>query len=114
MSKTLSDVFKLFDGVLNEEEIYVSDLLSDISNTIIKYRLELGMNQKEFASLLGVSQAMVSKWESEQYNFTIETLAKICRKLNLELNVRISNQEKLLVDQNKYSQSAYTVYDVSR
>lgn len=114
MNKSLNDVFSLFDGVLSDEEIYVSDLLSDISNTIIKYRLKLGMNQKEFAALLGVSQAMVSKWESEQYNFTIETLAKICRKLNAELDVRISDKEMLLVDKNNYSQSSYTVYDVSR
>lgn len=28
---------------------------------------------------------MISKWESGEYNFTIEDLANICNKLNLDL-----------------------------
>ena len=41
------------------------------------------MSQKQFAQFMGVSQAMVSKWESGDCNFTIETIAKICDKLDL-------------------------------
>ena len=52
-------------------------------------RKSLGMTQKEFAHLLGVSQSMVSKWESEYYNFSIESLANICSKLGWDLNVEM-------------------------
>ena len=37
---------------------------------------------------------MVSKWESENYNFTIENLANMCDKLDLELEVNITNPTK--------------------
>ena len=60
--------------------------LSLISAAIELRRKDLGMNQKQFASFMGVSQAMISKWESGEYNFTINTLNGICNKLNLDFN----------------------------
>jgi transcriptional regulator with XRE-family HTH domain len=49
----------------------------------------MGMTQKEFADYMGVTQGMVSKWESREYNFTIKSLNEICQKLNLELYVSL-------------------------
>lgn len=43
------------------------------------------MSQKEFATYMGVSQSMVSKWESREYNFTTKALNEICKKLNLPI-----------------------------
>ena len=47
---------------------------------------------------LNVSQGMVSKWESEDYNFTIESLAQIAEKLELNLEIsltrKVTNTEK--------------------
>ncbi|MBQ9049343.1 MAG: helix-turn-helix transcriptional regulator [Lachnospiraceae bacterium] len=60
--------------------------LSLISAAIELRRKDLGMNQKQFASFMDVSQAMISKWESGEYNFTINTLNEICNKLNLDFN----------------------------
>ena len=57
--------------------------LAKISSKIEMKRNELGMNQKEFARMMNVSQGMVSKWESGEYNFTITTLKEICDKLGL-------------------------------
>ena len=51
--------------------------LSLISAAIELRRKDLGMD---------VSQAMISKWESGEYNFTINTLNEICNKLNLDFN----------------------------
>ena len=36
---------------------------------------------------MGVTQGMVSKWESREYNFTIRSLNEICEKVDLELSV---------------------------
>ena len=47
------------------------------------------MTQAEFAKFMGVSQGMISKWESEYYNFTIETLANICEKLDWDMNIEL-------------------------
>lgn len=58
-------------------------LLSHISFTITKTRIEKKMKQKEFADFMGVSQGMISKWESGDYNFTIKQLCQICDKLEI-------------------------------
>lgn len=63
--------------------------LAKISARIERCRLEMGMTQKEFAEYMGVTQSMVSKWESREYNFTIRTLNDICQKINLELSVSL-------------------------
>ena len=55
-----------------------------ISTQIMNARTSRGMNQKQFAEFMGVSQGMVSKWENGDYNFTIETLCSICAKLNIK------------------------------
>ncbi len=59
--------------------------LAKISAKIERYRIEKGMTQKEFATYMGVTQGMVSKWESRDYNFTVKTLNEICDKLGLSL-----------------------------
>lgn len=70
------------DGLSDLEIKKIKDL-ARISAAIELRRKELGMNQKQFAAHMGVSQAMVSKWESGEYNFTINTLNEICAKLGL-------------------------------
>ena len=49
----------------------------------------MGLTQQEFAEYMGVTQGMVSKWESREYNFTIKTLNEICQKIDLELSVSL-------------------------
>lgn len=63
--------------------------LAKISARIERCRIEMGMTQQEFAEYMGVSQGMVSKWESREYNFTIRTLNEICQKIDLELSVSL-------------------------
>lgn len=74
---------------LQNSDVIAAEQQAKIAATIAKNRVDMQMNQKEFAEFMGVSQSMVSKWESEDYNFTIESLAKICDKLNLELEVEM-------------------------
>ncbi len=63
--------------------------LAKISATIERCRIDMGFTQKEFADYMGVTQGMVSKWESREYNFTIKTLNEICKKIHMELDVSI-------------------------
>ncbi len=72
-------------GELTDEEILASKVRHEISKTIIQSRLKLRLSQSKYAKRLGVSQGMVSRWESGDYNFTTDTLAKIAVKLGLEL-----------------------------
>ncbi|MDF2540123.1 MAG: family transcriptional regulator, partial [Herbinix sp.] len=76
-----------FADYLTPADLIAARLLAKISSTIVKKRIDLNLTQKEFAEFLGVTQGMVSKWESEDYNFTIEALANICEKLDLKLDI---------------------------
>ena len=79
---------------LKKHEVKTIAELARISAKIELARLDLNMTQKEFAAYLGVSQGMVSKWESREYNFTIESLNEICDKLGLDCTVTIEKPNK--------------------
>lgn len=92
---------------LTDTEINSIKELAVISAKIEMKRNELGMNQKEFAKMMGVSQGMVSKWESGEYNFTIATLKDICSKLDLEF-------EPIIREKNYSLKDEYKIIDISR
>lgn len=88
-SKTIKDLLDIFEDSLTTADILSAKIQSQISSAIARERLNRGMNQKQFADLLGVSQGMISRWEGADYNFTVNTLAKIAEKLDLNLDVTI-------------------------
>ena len=91
-TKTFYPVDLLTRGI-PQEKLETEAALAVISAKIYLRRIELGLDQKSFAKLMGVSQCMVSKWESENYNFSISTLVKICKKLDLEFIPEIAKKE---------------------
>ena len=64
-----------------------SDMKAEISVCIHEKRLNMNMTQKEFAKFAGVSQTMVSKWESGEYNFTIGNLSRLMTTLGLKIEI---------------------------
>lgn len=89
-SLPISDLLSALTEDLSEEDIVYASVLSDIANAITRERIRRNLTQSEFAALLGVSQAQVSKWENEDTNFTIRKLAEISTKLDLELSCTLS------------------------
>lgn len=87
---------------LTQTELAVAKVKGIIAGTITNKRNELGMNQKEFAEYMGVTQGMVSKWESCEYNFTIESAITIFDKLGLNFSIDIGNT---LISTNAYLES---------
>ncbi len=67
------------------EELY--DIYYKISTAIFKYRAKHKLSQKKLAEKLGITQAMVSKLESGDYNYTVEQLWKISQKLGFRFDV---------------------------
>lgn len=92
---------------LTENEISSIKELALVSARIEMKRNELGMSQKEFAKMMGVSQGMVSKWESGEYNFTIITLKEICDKLDLEFEPVIREKNYCLRDEYKIINTSF-------
>ena len=79
---------KLFDQIVAEtppelkKQLDMSFAIADKLDATLKER---GMNQKEFAHLIGHTQAEVSRWLSGNHNFTLATLAKISVALDVNL-----------------------------
>lgn len=78
---SMNDLLSAISQDLSAAEILSADVLSGLSVQITQNRIQRGMTQTQFAEFLGVSQTMVSKWESQDYNFSIETLCKIAVEL---------------------------------
>jgi len=60
---------------------------------IFDYRMENKLSQKDLSKKLKVTQAMVSKLESGQYNPSIHQLWKISKKLDLKFSVSLETKE---------------------
>ena len=84
-SKSVKENSWLVDS-LNEEERNAAEFIAAIAASIQMQRKKLRMTQKELADKLHVSQAIVSRWENGEENFTIATLAKISEALDMELH----------------------------
>ena len=96
----LQNPWDIFDDIDEEtkQEFELSDILVDIACKIINYRLDNNITQKELADRLNITQAMVSKLESGEYNHSIEFLFKVSSKLGwkFQLTIEENHANKLL------------------
>lgn len=93
----------------NEEmvqEFNVSKILVDIACEFIKYRASHNMTQGELAKKLDISQVMVSKLESGDYNPTVRMLYEIAQRMGWKFNIEFSSDicVKKNVERNKLVQ----------
>lgn len=84
----------LFSDLTAEEKSY-ENIMAKIAITIHNSRKKRNMNQVQFAQLMGISQTMVSKWESGDYNFTIENVIQIFEKLDLKFDIIAEEKHSL-------------------
>lgn len=85
------------DGGELDDEFELDDILTDISFKLIDYRIGNNLTQKQLASKLSVSQAMVSKLESGEYNPTVELLFKISKKLEWKFEIILEKPGKMQI-----------------
>lgn len=95
MSNILRASHEWFQDLDEETKEYfeLDDILYDISMELFNYRIENKLKQSELAEKLGISQGMVSKLESGEYNPTIQQLWKISKKLDLQLRVSFEKKK---------------------
>lgn len=77
---------KIFD--IHRTELKVSGKWNysvDVSVAITKLRMELGLTQKQFAELVGMTQEAISRLESACCYPSIRTLERIARKTGTDL-----------------------------
>lgn len=86
MSHTSADKLILALGKdLSEDEFALAMMKGEIAGEIALRRVELGMNQTQFAKYMGVTQGLVSRWENGEVNFTLSTLISIASRLGIEM-----------------------------
>jgi len=75
---------------LTNADLLENRIRHNVAVAIRKRRRVLKMSQQELAERMGISQPMISQWESGDYNFTISALAQISEILGLDLKVDMS------------------------
>lgn len=95
--RTLPDAWGMIERLAGEEgnnKDSLYDIYYQISTAIFDYRLKHNLSQKKLAEKLGVSQPMVAKLESGDYNCTIEQLWKIANKLGFAFNIVFEEKDQ--------------------
>ena len=112
------DVNKLFDANKAEITTDVSNidnmleyeqLLLSISKSLIKYRKENKLTQKDLAQILDMNQVMISKLEKGNYNPTIKMLHTISRKLTESSDLFIDMLKDMITSLYKSKNISYTI-----
>lgn len=90
-SCTIDDLLALFEDVLSPADVLSAKLMGQISSAITKERLALNLTQKEFASHINATQSLISRWECGDYNFSVNKIAEIASKLDLDVNITMTH-----------------------
>lgn len=115
MKTTKNKMFNFISEHISKGDIYASKAIAKVAMFLYKYRKNLKMSQKDFARMMGVTQGMVSKWESAEYNFTIENIAQIAEKLNVVFEIELTpeNEYQLNTGNFGYEDAVKNAYSVS-
>lgn len=81
----VSELLSVLSKDFSEEELTLSTMQAMIAAEISMKRQLLGLSQKQFAEKMHVTQALVSKWESGDVNYTLKTLIQIAFALNIKV-----------------------------
>ena len=109
MINTKNEMFDFLSNYISKSDVYAAKAISKVSMFIYKYRKELNMSQKAFAEMMGVSQGMVSKWESAEYNFTIENIANIAEKLGVIFDIEFTPESEYASSNTNYNYDGYNL-----
>lgn len=61
--------------------------LDEFSLQLVNYRMEHQLNQTDLARELGITQPMISQYESGTNNITVKKLCEICEKIGVRVRL---------------------------
>ena len=98
MKGNTKEMYEFISNYISKSDIYAASVIAKISAFIINYRYKTGMTHKEFAKFMGVTQGMISKWESAEYNFSVESIAQIAEKLGVTVDITFTPEQEYLAN----------------
>lgn len=93
MKATLMDLVEALTKDMSVVDMAQTALHIEISRTIRNARKQKGLSQKGLAEKMGVKQSLVSRWESSECNYTIDTLVEIADALGLSVRCPLISEE---------------------
>lgn len=93
MKATLMDLVEALTKDMSVVDMAQTALHIEISRTIRNARKQKGLSQKDLAEKMGVKQSLVSRWESSECNYTIDTLVEIADALGLSVRCPLISEE---------------------
>lgn len=80
-----------------ERDQYEYELKMEVLGRMIKAtRKEQNLTQEELGSLIGVHKSQISKLENHANSATIETILKVFKALNAEINFNVKLEENYI------------------
>ena len=73
-------------------------MLHSLNENIKRMRIARGMNQVEFARLVGVTKQCVSNWENDNVIPSIEMLVKIADLFNVKTDLLLGRENEEFID----------------
>ena len=70
--------------------------LNEFSIQLVNYRMKHQINQSGLARELGISQSMISQYESGTNNITVKRLCEICEKIGVRIRLNYEDADSPL------------------
>lgn len=93
MKATLEDLVNALTQHMTAVDIAQTAMHIEISRMIRSARRQINLSQKAMAEKMGVKQSMISRWESGDCNYTIDTLVEIADALGLSVQCPLTFDE---------------------
>jgi transcriptional regulator with XRE-family HTH domain len=87
---------EFLEELIPEEEkilFELDDLLLNFSMMVLNYRVAHGLTQKQLAEKIGVSQAMIAKYECGEFNPSLKTIWEVSRKMGFGVHLNFFDRE---------------------
>ena len=97
---TLAEMKDKYIGKIGtpERDEYEYELSMDVLGKLIKsVRQERNLTQEELGKLIGVQKAQISKLESSANSATIDTIIKVFKALNADINFHVKLEDKFVI-----------------
>ena len=93
---TLSDLIAAIAKNMTTAELAKAVVNIQIQQMIHDTRMAKGWTQKDLADKMRVKQSLVSRWESGDCNYTIDTLIDIADALGLSVQCPLKPDERIM------------------